>query len=105
MIYLIYDAGGNMKNRITFIFIILCFTLVLTACSAAPASSSNTGGMDGKALVAEKCSECHSADVVMNKKLTEAQWSDLVLRMVGHGLKVSDSEKSAIISYLAETYK
>ena len=94
-----------MKKGISVILVIFCITLVLTACSAAPAGSSNSGSVDGKTLVAEKCSQCHSADVVNNKQLTQAQWSDLVLRMVGHGLKVTDTEKTAIITYLSETYK
>jgi len=94
-----------MKKGLFVILAVFTITLIFTACSTPAVSTGNSGSADGKALVSQKCSECHSADVVMGKKLTESQWSDLVLRMVGHGLKVTDSEKAAIITYLSETYK
>lgn len=92
-----------MKKVNSILIVIIFISLILTACSAAPAS--DTGAMDGQTLVAEKCGRCHSADIVKDKQLTQAQWSDLVLRMIGKGLKVTDGEKSAIVTYLAETYK
>jgi|GEM_PF-1050053 len=85
-----------------FIIVALFISLTLTAC--APTANSSTGSLDGKTLVAEKCSTCHSASAVKNESMTEAEWSNLVLRMVGHGLKVTDAEQTAIVTYLAQTY-
>jgi hypothetical protein len=91
-----------MKKISNFIFVALFISLILTAC--APAANSSTSSLDGKTLVDEKCSTCHSADAVMNEGMTQAEWSNVVLRMIGHGLKVTDVEQTTIVAYLAQTY-
>jgi cytochrome c1 len=91
-----------MKKSGFLIVVILLASMFLTAC--APKAGSAAGTLDGKTLVAEKCSTCHSASVVTNESMNKLAWGNLVLRMIGHGLKVSEAEQSAIVTYLAQKY-
>ena len=89
------------KGYSLIIIVIVSLSIVLSAC--APGTQSST--VDAKALTEAKCSTCHSIDRVKNANKTQSEWSSVVLRMVGQGLDVTDAEKEAIVTYLAETYK
>jgi len=68
--------------------------------AAAPAA----GGLDGKALVTERCTKCHGIARVEGKKANADGWKSTVERMMSKGAKLSDAEKQAVIDYLAQTY-
>jgi cytochrome c5 len=77
----------------------------------APATSTSTvppaasPGLDGAALVAERCTVCHSIERIQNAAKTRDVWEDTVKRMIGKGANLSSDEKDIVINYLAETYK
>lgn len=93
------------KGHILRFIVFISLSMIMAACSPATFSAAQGSSVDGKALMEAKCSTCHSADRVKNENMTQSEWSNVVLRMVGHGLEVSDVEKEIIITYLADTYK
>jgi cytochrome c5 len=74
-----------------------------TSTSTVPPTASP--GLIGAALVAERCTVCHSAERIQNSTKTRDEWEDTVKRMIGKGANLNSDEKDAVITYLAETYK
>jgi hypothetical protein len=68
----------------------------------APAASS---GLEGSALVSERCTVCHSISRIQAATKTKDEWTATVNRMIGKGANLNADEKTAVINYLAETYK
>lgn len=60
--------------------------------------------LDGQALVAQRCSVCHSLTRIQQSSKNEAQWEATVARMIGKGAKLSPQERAAVVQYLAQTY-
>jgi len=50
------------------------------------------------------CATCHELDVVTDKKLERAQWQDIVNEMIGFGAKLTKSQASDVINYLAKNF-
>ena len=55
------------------------------------------GPMKGQADSA--CLTCHSADIVVQQRLTEKQWAAEVTKMAGWGSPVPEDKKSELIAY------
>jgi cytochrome c5 len=105
-----------MKTKILLISLfVLSFTLIVAACSpaAAPSDVGTTSGapasqgssVDGKAVMERACSSCHDLARVTSEDGTKDEWTAVVDRMIGKGAKLTDAEKTALITYLSETYK
>lgn len=76
--------------------------------SAAPAPSGavpTAGAADGKALVAARCSVCHSTSRIEGAKKSRAEWEATVSRMKGKGAVLNAVETQAVLAYLAATFK
>jgi mono/diheme cytochrome c family protein len=58
----------------------------------------------GKAQVEAACYQCHSADLLVQQRLTEKQWTAAVEKMIRWGANVPPAEKEAIVRYLARHY-
>jgi hypothetical protein len=68
-------------------------------------SSDNTSStLDGQALVAERCTVCHSAARIDSLHLDEASWTQIVNQMIAFGAQLNDQEKAAVIAYLTATH-
>jgi cytochrome c5 len=118
-----------MKAKKTMlIFMGLILLLVLAACASAtpiatvapivvnstspavlaptsvPATIAPVAGLDGKTLLEQRCTVCHSLDRVQAKKLDASGWSTIVQRMVGKGAELNAAEQKILIDYLAKTY-
>ncbi len=77
---------------------------VLAAMFAIPdeeAPADDAADLDGEALVAERCTTCHSADRIDSAEKDEAEWTATVDRMIGYGTQLNDAEREAVIAYLA----
>jgi len=72
----------------------------LLAEGAAPAA-----GLDGAALVQERCTKCHNLARVEAAKKSAEEWKATVERMVSKGAQLDAAEQEAVIKFLAETYK
>ncbi|RPJ38293.1 MAG: hypothetical protein EHM35_04845, partial [Planctomycetaceae bacterium] len=61
-------------------------------------------GLDGAALVEERCTVCHSRERIDNADKTAEEWAATVDRMISNGAMLNDAERDAVIQYLAETH-
>jgi hypothetical protein len=59
---------------------------------------------NGKALVEASCFPCHSADMLVQQRLTEKQWTAAVDKMIRWGAAVNEKDKSAMVAYLAKKF-
>jgi len=60
---------------------------------------------DPEALVKQYCTSCHPIEIVVAKKRTADEWTEVILRMMDHGLNATPEELEAIRDYLAKTQK
>jgi hypothetical protein len=59
---------------------------------------------NGRTEVEAACYACHSADILVQQRLTEKQWTATVEKMVRWGAAVPESDKSVVIAYLAKQF-
>ncbi len=57
--------------------------------------------LDGAALVAQRCTVCHSAGRIDNASKDRAGWEATVDRMIGYGAQLNAEERQAVIDYLS----
>jgi len=57
-----------------------------------------------KAHVEAACYECHSADILVQQRLTQRQWTATVEKMMRWGAVVPAEKKTPIIDYLAKHF-
>ena len=68
------------------------------------AASTTTNNADGKALVAQACLSCHTEQMLAQQRLTQAQWTKTVTKMVGWGANLDAAEVAPLVAYLSATY-
>lgn len=59
---------------------------------------------EGKTQVEAACMECHSADILVQQRLTEKQWTASVEKMMRWGAVVADADKAKMIQYLSKNF-
>jgi len=74
------------------------------ASADADAGASANVGVEGRALVAGACLSCHSEHMLAQQRLTQAQWSKVVTKMVGWGANLEPAEVAPLVSHLASSY-
>jgi len=57
-----------------------------------------------RAKVEAACYACHSADLLVQQRLTEKQWTAEVEKMMRWGAALEEKDKSAVIAYLARHF-
>lgn len=50
------------------------------------------------------CTACHAATQVTKQHKTKAEWSKVLDKMIGYGADVSETERPAVIKYLAANF-
>ena len=73
-----------------------------TASPLPPAPPS--AGMDGKALMEDRCSVCHSLDYVYGTQASLQEWATIVSVMVNNGAVLSPEEQKILVDYLAKNF-
>lgn len=58
----------------------------------------------GKAQVEAACYACHSADLLVQQRLTPKQWTATVEKMMRWGADVKEKDKQVVIDYLARNF-
>jgi len=58
----------------------------------------------GKAEVEASCYTCHSADLLVQQRLTAKQWTASVEKMIRWGAEVPAGSKTPIIDYLSRHF-
>lgn len=74
---------------------------VISTGAVAPTISAN---LDGKILLQERCTRCHSLSRVISKSESAEKWKMIVESMFRKGAELSEEEKQALIDYLSATY-
>lgn len=79
----------------------LLLLILIAACAQQTTLETSTPDQDTRALIVDRCSECHSVDLVFEADYTtEAEWSDVIDEMVDRGADVNQEEKEEMIDYL-----
>ncbi|HEX3068683.1 MAG TPA: hypothetical protein VHX14_08900 [Thermoanaerobaculia bacterium] len=58
----------------------------------------------GKSLAETSCFRCHSADMLVQQRLTEKQWTAEVDKMIRWGAVVKDRDKPMLLAYLVKHF-
>jgi mono/diheme cytochrome c family protein len=100
-----------MNNKklglISFSLVLLVLTFILSACTTTTSTSSNSSTaapLDGKALMQQRCSVCHSTTRITQMSGNSAQWTSVVDKMINKGAQLNTSERQILIDYLSQTY-
>jgi mono/diheme cytochrome c family protein len=81
----------------------LAATLLLSA-AAVPGFAWQLPDGPQKQTVLKLCGTCHSANLVLGRGMTRAQWGDTVSSMVARGAKGSPEEFSQVVDYLTTNF-
>ncbi|HVR40718.1 MAG TPA: hypothetical protein VMU84_16600 [Thermoanaerobaculia bacterium] len=58
----------------------------------------------GKAQTETACYQCHSADLLVQQRLTPKQWTAAVEKMMRWGAVVEEKDKQVVIDYLSKHF-
>jgi len=58
----------------------------------------------GKSLVEASCFPCHSADMLVQQRLTEKQWTATLDKMIRWGAVVKEADKPGMLAYLSKHF-
>jgi hypothetical protein len=61
-------------------------------------------GGKGKTETEAACFRCHSADMLMQQRLTEKQWTAEITKMTGWGADVPADKRDELIAYLVKNF-
>jgi hypothetical protein len=77
--------------------------LIISAVFAAAGLSCATAAEPdaaGEKLVRQYCVSCHPIETVLSRPRAEDEWTEVILRMIDHGLNASPEELETIRDYL-----
>ena len=100
------------RTKFTLVILMLLMSVLVSACGgsavdAPPTTEMDTGSeaaLDGKALLEQRCTKCHTLDRVERESKNAAGWGTNVREMVGKGAELNASEQQVLIEYLSITY-
>lgn len=72
--------------------------------AGAQAASSGTPGTDPRELVIKNCMSCHTDEMLMQQRLTEAQWTAVVKKMTTWGAPLDPGDDVKLVAYLSASY-
>ncbi len=89
------------KEAIPFMMLslILIIGLFVVACN-----SGNGSAPDGKSLLQDRCTECHSLSRVEQAEKTRDEWETSIDRMVAKGAVLNSEERAVLLDYLEANY-
>ncbi|HTF66298.1 MAG TPA: hypothetical protein VK638_26795 [Edaphobacter sp.] len=56
----------------------------------------------GKAMVAQKCTQCHDAARFALQRHTEDEWDQVITKMQSNGMSLTDEEYDIVLNYLSK---
>jgi len=62
------------------------------------------GAIDPKELVVKDCMSCHTDEMLRQQRLTEAQWTAVVKKMVTWGAPIDPGDDTKLVTYLSRNY-
>jgi cytochrome c5 len=87
----------------TAIWLVLTIALA-TLSMAVPQELPEGPDSEGKKLVEERCTGCHSLKPVVSLKQSQGAWQELVMKMVGYGAQLDDKEVDLATEYLTKHF-
>lgn len=58
----------------------------------------------GKSAVEAACFTCHSADLLVQQRLTEKQWTAALDKMIRWGAVVEEKDRAVMLAYLVKNF-
>jgi cytochrome c5 len=58
----------------------------------------------GKAAAEAACLSCHSSDIIRQQRLTKAQWTGTLTKMVNWGTVIPEDQRDVLLEYLAKNF-
>jgi mono/diheme cytochrome c family protein len=83
---------------------IVLIAMLLAALAAPGTQFKQLPDGKGKAEVESACYACHSADMLVQQRLTEKQWTATVEKMTRWGAAVKPEDKDVVVAYLARHF-
>ena len=77
--------------------------MVALGCSAVSVAQEPVEG-EGREIFTQRCSVCHELTTVTTQHHSNAEWREIIQRMVLNGSQATDAEREAITLYLAMNY-
>ena len=84
---------------LVFVSLLIVAGMFLAACSSSPEAS-----LDGKAVLEERCVECHNLSRVKSAGNSREGWSRTLDRMISLGAELNSEEYDLLLDYLEATY-
>jgi hypothetical protein len=76
----------------------LILLTLIVACSQPTTPEVETD--ETRALIIDRCSDCHSVDLVFQADYTQEEWAEVIDEMIGKGADVNPEEKAIMIDWL-----
>jgi hypothetical protein len=92
-----------MRERNYTLLVAICF-LLIAAIVLVSCNSSSDASPDGKALLEDRCVECHNLSRVKSANMTREEWARNIDRMITLGAELSSEERDLLLDYLEATY-
>lgn len=94
-----------MKRKMdTVPFVLFIIILLVGLFASACGSSGNDVVLDGKSLLEDRCTECHTLSRVEKAAKTRDGWNTTISRMVSLGAELDSEEREILLDYLETTY-
>lgn len=101
-----------LRKKFEIIILTLLLGVLISACGGSTGEVASTTevntkvetSIDGKTLLEERCTACHTLDRVESASKSAAGWGMNVREMVGKGAELNASEQEVLIDYLSITY-
>jgi cytochrome c5 len=88
-----------MSGKIAILFVL---TAALATLSMAVPQDLPEG--EGKKLLEDRCTSCHSLKPVVSLKQSQSAWKELVVKMVRYGAQLDDKEVAVATEYLTKHF-
>jgi len=93
-----------MKNQKMLILSLLALIAIITLMGCASmdkaiAENPSSPAMQGKMLLEQRCTVCHSLDRVNAMNTDQAGWDKIIDRMIQKGAKLNAEERQKVIDY------
>jgi hypothetical protein len=58
----------------------------------------------GKVIADAACLSCHSSDIIRQQRLTKAQWTATLTKMINWGTVIPEGQRDVLLDYLAANF-
>nr|MBI3613656.1 hypothetical protein [Nitrospirota bacterium] len=89
------------------LFVLISAALWLAALSTGLAqerTTPQTADRQAQRLLVERCTICHSIDLIQQQRLPRDRWDTTVKKMVHWGAQLDEAERAMLVNYLARSF-